>query len=158
MVHEAGNLVAAFAERANREADDVEPVEEILAEAAGADGVLEVAVGGGDDADVDGQGRGLAERGDFTGLEEAEELGLEVEAELADLVEEEGAFAGGADEAGLVAVGAGEGAAAVAEELTLEQVARDGAAVEGDEGLLLRGRRSCGWRGRGSPCRCRFRR
>ena len=36
----------------------------------------------------------------------------------------------------MVAVGAGEGAAAVAEELTFEQVAQDGGAVEGDEGFL----------------------
>jgi len=40
--------------------------------------------------------------------------------------------------AGVVAVGAGEGAAAVAEELTLEQVARDGGAVEGNEGFWSR--------------------
>ena len=36
----------------------------------------------------------------------------------------------------MIAVGAGEGAAAVAEELAFEQVAWDGGAVEGDEGLL----------------------
>ena len=36
----------------------------------------------------------------------------------------------------MIAVGAGEGAAAVAEELALEQVARDGGAVERDERLL----------------------
>ena len=79
---------------------------------------------------------GLAERGDLAGLEKAEQLRLEVEPELADFVEEEGAFPGGADEAEVVAVGAGEGAAAVAEELAFEQVAGDGGAVEGDEGLL----------------------
>ena len=66
-------------------------------------------------------------------------LGCRSSAELADLVEEEGAFAGGADQAELVAVGAGEGAAAVAEQLALEQVARDGGAVERDEGLCRRG-------------------
>ena len=118
------------------EADDVEAVEEVLAEAAGADGVFEVGVGGGDDADVDGQRAGLAERRDFARLEEAEQLRLEVEAELADFVEEEGAVAGGADQAELVAVGAGEGAAAVAEQLAFEQVAGDGGAVERDERLL----------------------
>jgi len=55
-------------------------------------------VGGGDDADVDGQRAGLAERRDFARLEEAEQLRLQVEAELADFVEEQGAFAGGADQ------------------------------------------------------------
>src|SRR4029077_8134254 len=110
-------------------------VEEVFAEPAGADGVLEVRVGGGDDADVDGEGAGLAERGDFTRLEESQQLRLEVEAEFSDFVEEEGAFTGGADQAELVAVGAGEGAAAVAEELAFQQIARDGGAIEGDEGL-----------------------
>ena len=158
VVDEAGDLVAPLAQRRDREADDVEAVEEVFAEPAVADGVLEVGVGGGDDADVDGEGAGLAERRDFTRLEEAEQLGLEVEAELADFVEEEGAVAGGADQAELIAVGAGEGAAAVAEQLAFEQVARDGGAVERDEGLAARGRRSRGSRGRESPCRCRFRR
>src|SRR5262249_53334119 len=37
---------------------------------------------------------------------------------------------------GVVAVGAGEGAAAVAEELAFDEVAGDGGAVEGDEGLV----------------------
>ena len=104
--------------------DDVEPVEQILAEAAVLDRLFEVGVGGGDDADVDGERRGVAERADFAGLEEAEELGLQVEAELADLVEEQRAAARGADHAGVVAVGAGERAAAVAEQLAFEHLAR----------------------------------
>src|SRR5262249_4709068 len=100
------------------------------------DRLLEVRVGGGDDADVDGDRAGLAERRDFAGLEKAEQLGLEVESELADLVEEEGPFARGADQAGVIAVGAAEGGAAVAEEVAFKQVAGHGGAVEGDERLL----------------------
>ena len=60
---------------------------------------------------------------------------MEVETELADFVEEEGAVAGGADEAGVIAVSAGEGAAAVAEEIAFEKLAGDGGAVDGDEGF-----------------------
>ena len=135
MGDESGNLVAPLAQRPDRQADDVEAVEEIFAEPAGAHRVFEVGVGGGDDADVDGESGGLAERGDLARLEEAEQLRLQVEAQLADFVEEEGAVAGAADEAGVVAVGAGERAAAVAEELAFEQVAGHGGAIEGDEGL-----------------------
>ena len=72
-------------------ADDVQAVE-VFAEPAGAHRVFEGGVGGGDDADVDGEGAGLAERRDLAGFEEAREFGLEVEPELADFVEEEGAF------------------------------------------------------------------
>ena len=159
VVDEAGDLVAAFAQRRDREADDVEAVEEVFAEACRrgpASSRFALVAATMRTSTV--SGAGLAERRDLAGFEEAEQLGLEVEAELADFVEEQGAVAGGADQAGVVAVGAGEGAAAVAEELAFEQVARDGGAVERDEGLLRRGRRSRGWRGRGFPCRCRSRR
>ena len=77
------------------EADDVEAVEEVFAEATVGDQLLEVGVGGGDDANVDVDRAWLAERVDFAGLEKAQQLGLDVERDLADLVEEERA-AGGA--------------------------------------------------------------
>ena len=66
-------------------------------------------------------------------LDEAEQLGLDVEADVADLVEKERAAVGGADDAGERGVGAGEGALAVAEQLALEHVARHRRAVERDE-------------------------
>ena len=78
-------------------------------------------------------GCGLAERVDFALLEEAQQLGLEVEPDVADLVEEEGAAVGAADDAREGRVGAGEGAAAVAEQLALEHVARHRGAVERHE-------------------------
>jgi hypothetical protein len=64
VVDESRNLVASFAQRGDRQEDDVEAVEQVFAERAGADGVFEIRVGGGDDADVDREGAGLAERGD----------------------------------------------------------------------------------------------
>src|SRR5204862_7950946 len=127
----AVNFVAAFAQGPNGEADDVETIEDVFAEASNANGVFEVGVGGGDDADVDLKRALLAERRDLARFQEAQEFWLQVESEFADLVEEQGAFAGVADQAGVVAVGTGEGAAAVTEQLTFEQVARDGGAVEG---------------------------
>src|SRR4029079_12998931 len=111
-------------------------MEEVFAEAAAADGLVEVGVGGGDDAYVDGAGGVVTERRDFAGFEEAEEFGLELEAHLGDLVEEQGAALGGADDAEVVAVRAGEGAATMAEELAFEQFAGDGGAIERDEGFL----------------------
>ena len=124
VVDQRRDLVAALAQRPERQADDVEAIEQILAESAVPDQAFEIGIGRGDDADVDGEGRRLAERTDFAGLEEAEQLWLQVEAELADFVEKERAVAGAADDAGVVAVGAGERAAAVAEQLAFEQVAR----------------------------------
>ena len=110
-----------------RSVHDVEAVEQVLAEASLGDELLEVGVGGGDDADVDLDRVRLAERMDLVGLEEAQQLRLEVEADVADFVEEERAAGGGADDAGERGVGAGERALAVAEQLALEHVARHGA-------------------------------
>ena len=66
----------------------------------------------------------LADRVHLAGLEEAQQLGLDVEAGVADFVEEERAAGGGADDALEVLDGAGEGAAAVAEQLRVQHVAR----------------------------------
>jgi hypothetical protein len=130
MIDEGGNLVAAFAQRPEREADDVDAVEKVFAESAAADGVFEVRIRGGDDADVDGERPRLAERRDLARLEEAQQLRLHVEAQLADLVEKERALARGSNETDMVAIGAGERSPTVAEELAFEQVARDRGAVE----------------------------
>ncbi len=140
VLNEERNLFAAFAQGWHGQPDDVEAIEEILAEASLAHHLLEVGVGGSDDADVDVDRLGLAERMNLVRLEEAKEFGLDVEPELADLVEEEGAAGGGADDAGEGLERAGECSAAIAEELRVEHVARDGGAVEGDERLVLAGR------------------
>ena len=66
-------------------------------------------------------------------LDEAQQLGLEVEPDVADLVEEQGAAVGAADDARERCLGAGERALAVAEQLALEHVARHRGAVEGHE-------------------------
>jgi hypothetical protein len=69
---------------------------------------------------------------DLLVLEGAEELGLGGDGHVADFVEEEGAVVGGFEEARLIAISAGEGAADVAEELALEEGFDDGGAVEDD--------------------------
>ena len=158
MIDERRNLLAALAQRRQPQADDVEAVEEVLAEAPVGDERLEIGVGGGDDADVDLDRLRLAEAVDLVGLEEAEELGLQLGADLGDLVEEEGAAGGGADDALEGVVGAGERPLAVAEQLALEHLARHGGAVERDERLGGARPRRDGWRARALPCRCRSRR
>ena len=130
-----GDLLAALAERRDGEADDGEAVVEVFAEASLGDEALEVGVGRGDHAHVDADGPRVAEGLDLARLEESQQLRLDVEAQLADLVEEEGASGGGADDAGEVGGGAGEGPAAVAEELAVDHLARDGRAVERHEGV-----------------------
>ncbi len=67
------------------------------------------------------------------------QLDLHRRRHFADLVEEQGAAVGLFEHAAPFPVGAGEGALVVAEELRLDQVFRDGAAVHRDEGGLAIG-------------------
>src|SRR5439155_24293647 len=68
-------------------------------------------------------------------LHEPQELRLERERQVADLVEEERAAAGGRDAAGVVAHGAGERPLRVAEQLALKQLGRKRRAGDGGERL-----------------------
>ena len=109
------------AQRRHLEFDHVEAVIEVLAEPAGRHLLLQVAVGGDDDAHVHADRLLAADPLQFVLLEHAQQLGLHGRRGLADLVEEQGA-AVGLDEAALAAaVGAGEGAPLVAEQLGFEQ-------------------------------------
>src|SRR5438270_307656 len=80
------------------------------------DAVLEVDVGGGDDAGPERELVLGAERAEGAVFEDAEELGLELGGHLGDLVEQQRARAGELELAADAALGAGEGAALVAED------------------------------------------
>src|SRR5205807_71627 len=66
----------------------------VLPEAALRDGAWQVGIGGGDDADVDGDSLAAADPLDHALLEEAQQLHLHGRREVADLVEEERAGVG----------------------------------------------------------------
>src|SRR5947207_1147015 len=72
-------------------------------------------------------------------LEDAQELRLERQRHVGDLVQEQRAACGGLELADAPLDRAREGAALVAEELTLEELVRDGRAVERHEGSAARG-------------------
>jgi hypothetical protein len=73
-----GDVLAAFAQRRDRQGDDFEAVEQVLAEAPGGHLGAQVAVGGGDDAHVDGHLGLAADRADAP-LERPQQLGLQRE-------------------------------------------------------------------------------
>ena len=91
MFDEEREVVDAVAQGRQEEAHDGEAVEEVFAEAVVSDFVFEFSVGGGDDADVDGYGFWGADAADFALFEDAQEFWLQLEAELAQFVEEDGA-------------------------------------------------------------------
>ena len=90
---------------------------------------------GRDDAHVDADGLLGAERLHLALLDGAQDLGLGGGAQVADLVEKQGAQVGEGELAPPGLGGAGEGALFVAEELALDERLGDGGAVHGDEGL-----------------------
>ena len=121
---EAANLVAALPQRRQRDADDVQAEEEILAELPVGDGRLEIAVGRGDDPHVDLDVLPAAEPRELAVLEHLQQLRLQRRAHLADLVEEHRPVVGELELAGLVLDGAGESAALEPEQLRFEQLGR----------------------------------
>ena len=130
---EQRDVFTPVAERRHRDRKDVEPVEQVAAEPALPGFLEQIAIGRGDDADVDVDRPRTAEALDLAVLQHAQELRLELERQLADLVEEERAAIGQLEAAGLRRVRAGEGAALVAEQLALDQRRRQRGAVDDDE-------------------------
>ena len=155
---ERHDVLGALAQGGQLHPDDVQPEVQIGAELTVLDHPLEVAVGGGDDADVDGDGVIRADRGDGLFLQDAQELGLRRQRQVADLVEEQGAAVGGGDVPGARREGAGERPLGVAEELGLDERLRDGGAIQRAEGPIGARRGPVEGLARAAPCRCRSRR
>ena len=133
MMREERDVVAAFAERREMKFDDVEAVEKVLAEFALLDHVEQIAIGGGDEADIDVDSFVAAEAFERFFLKHAEKFGLQAEAEVADFVEEEGAVVGGFDAALTAEESSGKGAFFVAEEFVFDEIFGEVGAGEGDE-------------------------
>ena len=85
------DVLGALAQRRHEHLRDREPVVEIGAEPARVHLGAQVAVGRGEHADVDGDRLRTADAGERTPLEHAEQRGLDLEWQLADLVEQDGA-------------------------------------------------------------------
>ena len=88
---------------------------------------------GGDDAHIGLDRRAAADGGVFAFLQHAQQARLRLGRHVADLVEEQRAAGGLLELAGRALHGAGEGAALVAEQLALDQLARDRRHVERHE-------------------------
>ena len=113
---------------------DVQPEEEVLAEAPVSDAGFEIEVGGREYPSVDSNGLAPANPGQLAVLQDAQELRLELERHLCDLVEKKRSPMGELEFSGLPLDGAREGAPLVTEELAFEQVAWNRGAVDRNEG------------------------
>jgi len=126
----------ALAQRWDEEGHHAQPVHQVLAEAPVGDPLPQRGVGRAHDAHVDAHRFGAPDRREGLVLEHAQELGLQVEGDLGDLVEEERAPIGALEEPVSATNRPREGTPDVAEELALEQARAERGAVDRDEGQL----------------------
>src|SRR5262249_18338478 len=109
---------------------------EVLPEPAFLDRLFEIDVGRGDQTELGLDWLGSAHPFDLALLDGAQQLGLEVEPQIADLVEEQRAVRRELEFSKLLAVRSGKGAALVAEQRALGELPWDRGEVHRDEGRL----------------------
>ena len=126
---EMRDFLATLTPRWHMDANHAEAVIQVFTELAFGNALFEVGIGGRQYAHVDGLRAVFADRHDLALLEEAQQLWLNVQGQVADLIEEQRAPGRRADQARLVRDGAGERSAAVTEQLTIGQLARGRGAV-----------------------------
>ena len=130
------DVAGAVGQRRQRQLDRVEAVIEVFAERAVADHRRQVGVGGADHAHAHAALAVGAQTLELAGLQHAQQLHLAGQRQGADLVQEQRAAVGRLELAFARLVGAGVGAGIGAEQLGLDQLARQRAAVERDEGAM----------------------
>ena len=99
VLRERHDVLGALTDGRQQDREHLQPEVEVLAEATRADLGPQVPVGGGDDPNIDRDLALLADRPDGLALERAQELGLALEGQLGELVDEERALVGLAKQA-----------------------------------------------------------
>src|SRR5262249_39047608 len=122
-----------LAQRRQLDRNDVDPVVEVFAELAFLDGAFQVDVGRGDETEFRLDRLGAADTLDFAFLNRPQQLGLKIEAQIADLVQEQRAVRRELDLAELLSMCAGKGAALVSEQRALRELAGNRGEVDGNE-------------------------
>ena len=136
MVEQGRDVAAPFAQGRQVNRTDMQAVVEITAKTTQSHLLGQIAVGRDHQAKI-GLDRGGATHW-FVGplLQQAQQLDLHGQRQLADLVEKKRAFLGRGHPAAARSPGASEGAAHVTEQLALDERLGDGAAVDRDEGAV----------------------
>ena len=117
-----GDVTRARAQRRQPQRHNIEAKIKVFTESSGLDLALHVAVGGGQDADIDAHRPIAAETVDLPLLEGAQQLGLQADIHFADFVEQQRATIRCLKLADPPGDRAGEGAFFVAEQFGFQQV------------------------------------
>ena len=130
---QVGNVTCAVAKGRERDAELGEPRIEVAAKRARGDHRLEVLVGRGDHANLGELGGGASDPPHLARLKDAEEAPLDLEGDVADLVEEQGTAVRGLERSVATGIGPGEGAFLVAKELGFHEGVLKAGGIEGDK-------------------------
>ena len=137
MLRQVADVLPPFAQGRQLDRHHLEPPEEVLAELAFLHPLGEIAVGRADHAQIELDRLLAAHPLDLVLLQRPEDLPLQVERQVADLVEKQGAPVCQLELAELLPVRAGKRSPLVAEELALHQVRGDGGKIDRHEGARL---------------------
>ena len=129
------NILGALAQRGHTQMHDVHAVEQVLAKRSLLDQLFQVAMGGTDEAEIHGNALLATEPRDGPLLQHTEQLDLHCQRHVANFVQEQRAASGLFQQSVLESHRTGKGSPLVPEQLRLQQVLRDSAAVHGDERL-----------------------
>src|SRR6187455_3760643 len=116
MIHERRQILAPFAQRRHQNGYDVETIIQIIAKLSRSHQRLEVAMGRGENPDIDLDRLAGADPFELAFLEDAKEFRLKVERQVADLIEKQSACVGQLKSSFASRDGTGEGTLLVAEQ------------------------------------------
>ena len=128
------DVLDPFAQRRQAQPDHIQAMEQVLAEQALLHALLQRLVGSSNDAHVDAHRLRTADAVEAAFGQHAQQARLQFDRHVADFVQEQGAAVRFLEAATAQVVGAGERAALMAEQLGLQQVARDGCRVQRHKG------------------------
>ena len=137
MLGEQRDIAVALAKRGNGEGQHIQAMKEVLAEQFRLDLFVQVHIRRGDDPDVGDFALAGPERTVFTVLKKAQKLGLSDRTEHINLIEEQRPALGFRQQPYFFRGGVCVRALRVSEQFILQQVIRQGGAVDGDERFSL---------------------
>src|SRR5438477_6379149 len=130
MMHEERDVSCALTKRRHLDGENAQPVIEVAPELVVCDHPFQITMGRRDQPRVDLLCPRAPQALEFTLLQDTQELGLEFQGDVTDLVQKQRALVGQLHPADLLRDRAGEGTPLVPKQLTLEQTAGNGSAIQ----------------------------
>src|SRR2546421_11599812 len=118
IVDDCGNLRPSFAKWRHAQADYIQSIVQVFTKTTSGDHVLQVGVRCGDDTHINLDGTLLAQRLNFSFLQEPQQLWLHIEWKIADFIEEQRAAGRRSNDALRILDCASERAAPIAKQIT----------------------------------------